>query len=261
VIESHHQRGAAGRPVAAGVIARPPPGPMRLEAHEITVQFDGLTALDGVSMTVERGEVAGLIGPNGSGKTTLLNVMSGVLRPSSGSVSLGGHRWSSTTCHRAARLGIRRTFQTVRLFEDMTVLETVEVPAAVLSGRRDRRRLALSVLEELGLAQQRDRIATQLPYGLQRRLEIARALAGEPRFLLLDEPAAGLTRSESEELVRTIVAIRDRRGCGILLIDHDLRVITAACSRVTVLNEGSVISAGTPETVRRDRNVIRAYLG
>jgi ABC-type branched-subunit amino acid transport system ATPase component len=225
------------------------------------VQFDGLTALDGVSMTVERGEVAGLIGPNGSGKTTLLNVMSGVLRPSSGSVSLGGHRWSSTTCHRAARLGIRRTFQTVRLFEDMTVLETVEVPAAALGGRRDRRRLALSVLEELGLVQQRDRIATQLPYGLQRRLEIARALAGEPRFLLLDEPAAGLTRFESEELVRTIVAIRDHRGCGILLIDHDLRVITAACSRVTVLNEGSVISAGTPETVRRDRNVIRAYLG
>jgi ABC-type branched-subunit amino acid transport system ATPase component len=234
---------------------------MRLEAHEITMQFDGLTALDGVSMRVERGEVAGLIGPNGSGKTTLLNVMSGVLRPSSGSVSLGGRRWSSTTCHRAARLGIRRTFQTVRLFEDMTVLETVEVPAAALGGRRDRRRLALSVLEELGLAQHRDRIATQLPYGLQRRLEIARALAGEPQFLLLDEPAAGLNRAESEELVRTIVAIRDRRGCGILLIDHDLRVITAACSRVTVLNEGSVISAGTPETVRRDRNVIRAYLG
>jgi ABC-type branched-subunit amino acid transport system ATPase component len=234
---------------------------MRLEAHEITMQFDGLTALDGVSMRVERGEVAGLIGPNGSGKTTLLNVMSGVLRPSSGRVSLGGRRWSSTTCHRAARLGIRRTFQTVRLFEDMTVLETVEVPAAALGGRRDRRRLALSVLEELGLAQHRDRIATQLPYGLQRRLEIARALAGEPQFLLLDEPAAGLNRSESEELVRTIVAIRNRRGCGILLIDHDLRVITAACSRVTVLNEGSVISAGTPETVRRDRNVIRAYLG
>jgi branched-chain amino acid transport system ATP-binding protein len=234
---------------------------MRLEAHEITMKFDGLTALDGVSMRVERGEVVGLIGPNGSGKTTLLNVMSGVLRPSSGRVSLGGRRWSSTTCHRAARLGIRRTFQTVRLFEDMTVLETVEVPAAALGGRRDRRRLALSVLEELGLAQHRDRIATQLPYGLQRRLEIARALAGEPQFLLLDEPAAGLNRSESEELVRTIVAIRNRRGCGILLIDHDLRVITAACSRVTVLNEGSVISAGTPETVRRDRNVIRAYLG
>jgi ABC-type branched-subunit amino acid transport system ATPase component len=234
---------------------------MRLEAQAITMRFAGLTALDGVGVAVERGEVVGLIGPNGSGKTTLLNVVSGVLRPTSGSIRLDGQQWSWRSCHRVARLGIRRTFQNIRLFEDMTVLETVEVPAAALGGRRDRRRLALSVLEEIGLADERDRIATQLPYGLQRRLEIARALAGEPRFLLLDEPAAGLDRSESEELVETIVQIRDRRRCGVLLIDHDLRVITAACSRVTVLNEGSVIAAGDPETVRKDPAVITAYLG
>jgi ABC-type branched-subunit amino acid transport system ATPase component len=234
---------------------------MRLEAHDITMRFAGLTALSRVNMEVERGEVVGLIGPNGSGKTTLLNVISGVLKPTAGTIRLNGEPWTSSSPRRTAKLGIRRTFQNIRLFADMTVLETIEVPAAALGGRRDRRSLALSVLEELGLEEHRDRIAQELPYGLQRRLEIARAVAGQPRFLLLDEPAAGLNRAESDDLVRTILEIRDRSHCGILLIDHNLRVISAACSRVTVLNEGAVIATGDPEAIRNDAAVIRAYLG
>ena len=232
-----------------------------LAADGITVRFAGLTALAGVDLAVERGEVVGLIGPNGSGKTTLLNVMSGVLRPTEGTVSLDGRSWKGMSPERTARMGIRRTFQNIRLFEDLTVLETVEVPAAAIGGRRDRLATALAALDELGLADYRSRMAQELPYGLQRRLEIARAVAGEPAFLLLDEPAAGLNREESDELAARIRGLRDRLGCGILLIDHDLRLIGAACSRVTVLNQGSVIASGDPETVRNDEDVIRAYLG
>jgi ABC-type branched-subunit amino acid transport system ATPase component len=232
-----------------------------LAADGITVRFAGLTALAGVDLAVERGEVVGLIGPNGSGKTTLLNVMSGVLRPTEGTVSLDGRSWNRMSPERTARMGIRRTFQNIRLFEDLTVLETVEVPAAAIGGRRDRLATALAALDELGLAEYRSRMAQELPYGLQRRLEIARAVAGEPAFLLLDEPAAGLNREESDELAERIRGLRDRLGCGILLIDHDLRLIGAACSRVTVLNQGSVIASGDPETVRNDDDVIRAYLG
>jgi ABC-type branched-subunit amino acid transport system ATPase component len=236
-------------------------GPRRLEANAINVRFAGLTALKEVDLAVERGEVVGLIGPNGSGKTTLLNVMSGVLRPTAGTLTLDGESWSAGSPERSARMGIRRTFQNIRLFEDMTVLETVEVPAAALGKRRDRLRAAVAALEELQLEQYRNRMAEELPYGLQRRLEIARAVAGEPAFLLLDEPAAGLNRAESDELVRTILTVRDRLGCGVLLIDHDLRVITAACGRVTVLNQGLVIASGEPGAVRKDPGVIRAYLG
>ena len=187
--------------------------------------------------------------------------MSGVIKPTAGTVTLDGESWSAGSPERSARRGIRRTFQNIRLFEDMTVLETVEVPAAALGGKRDRLGAAVAALEELHLEQYRNRMAEELPYGLQRRLEIARALAGEPAFLLLDEPAAGLNDLESDQLVATILTIRDRLGCGILLIDHDLRVITAACSTVTVLNEGAVIASGAPDQIRTDPGVIRAYLG
>jgi ABC-type branched-subunit amino acid transport system ATPase component len=140
------------------------------------------------------------------------------------------------------------------------VLETVEVAAAALAAG-DRRSVALAALDELGFGQHRDRIATELPYGLQRRLEIARAIAGSLRFLLLDEPAAGMNGSESDDLVQVIRGIRDRHGCGVVLVDHDLRVIMTACSRIVVLSEGQVISEGAPEQVRNDPAVIRAYLG
>lgn len=234
---------------------------MTLDVRNITMRFAGLTALDDVSMAIERSEIVGLIGPNGSGKTTLLNVISGVLTPTDGTVSVDGHAWTSSSPRRVARLGVRRTFQNIRLFDEMTALETVEVPGAALGGQRSRRDIALNALEQLRLGDHRDRIADQLPYGLQRRLEIARAIAGEPRFLLLDEPTAGLNDTESDALVDMILAIRDRHGCGVVLIDHDLRVIMSACSRIIVLNEGAVISEGKPHHVRSDPAVVKAYLG
>jgi len=203
----------------------------------------------------------GLIGPNGSGKTTLLNVISGALRPTAGEMSLDGRSWKSIKPEQAAKMGIRRTFQNLRLFGDTTALETAEVPAAAL-GRGDRRAQARAALEDLGLAEHGDRIAETLPYGLQRRLEIARAVAGvAPRFLLLDEPAAGLNSLESGELVKTILRLRDQLSCGVVLIDHDLHLIMAACDRIVVLNQGSKIAEGPPEEIRRDPEVIRAYLG
>jgi ABC-type branched-subunit amino acid transport system ATPase component len=233
---------------------------MRLEAAGVVMRFKGLTAVDGVDIALGQGEIVGLIGPNGSGKTTLLNVVSGVLRPTAGRFRLGNREWSKITLREAARLGIRRTFQNIRLAANLTALETVEVAAAWL-GAGDRRAIALAALEELNFLPFRDRLSTELPYGLQRRLEIARAIAGRLEFLLLDEPAAGLNHVESKEIVKTVCGIRDRRGCGIVLIDHDLNVILNACDRVIVLNEGKVIAEGSPETVRRDPEVIRAYLG
>ena len=233
---------------------------MRLEAENIVMKFAGLTALDGVSVAAEQGEILGLIGPNGSGKTTLLNVISGVLKPSEGVFRLGERSFQSISPREAARMGIRRTFQNIRLFADLTALETVEVAAAAL-GKGDRRKVARACLTEVGFTEDPYRISTELPYGLQRRLEIARAIAGEIKFLLLDEPTAGLNNTESDELVNVIRAIRDNRGCGVVLIDHDLRVIMTACSRIVVLNEGRVIAEGTPETVREDPAVIKAYLG
>ena len=233
---------------------------MRLETDNVVMRFAGLTALDGVSAGAERGEILGLIGPNGSGKTTLLNVISGVLTATAGGFRLGERAFRTISPREAARIGIRRTFQSVRLFADLTALETVEVAAAAL-GAGDRRRVARACLAEVGFSEDPDRIATELPHGLQRRLEIARAIAGETNFLLLDEPTAGLNNTESDELVGVIRSIRDRRDCGIVLIDHDLRVIMTACSRVVVLNEGRVIAEGAPEKIREDPAVIKAYLG
>lgn len=233
---------------------------MHLEASDVVVQFKGLTALDHVGVRIGRGEIVGLIGPNGSGKTTLLNVISGVFPPTSGRFALGDRRWSATTLRAAAAMGIRRTFQNIRLAATLTALETVEVAAAWLA-TGDRRDIARAALEEVRFPPVGDRLAKELPYGLQRRLEIARAIAGKLEFLLLDEPTAGLNHQESQDIVDLVCGIRDRRGCGIILIDHDLKVIFGACERVVVLNEGKVIAAGSPAEVRSDPAVVRAYLG
>jgi ABC-type branched-subunit amino acid transport system ATPase component len=233
---------------------------MHLQTNGVVMKFKGLTALDGVDIDIAKGEIVGLIGPNGSGKTTLLNVISGVFVPNSGRFRMGEREWSSVSLREAACLGIRRTFQNIRLFPSFTVQETVEVAAAWLD-RGNRRENALRALEELNFKQHCGRIASELSYGMQRRLEIARAVAGKLEFLLVDEPTAGLNHAESQELVEVIQAIRERRRCGIVLIDHDLNVIMNVCDRVIVLAEGKVIASGPPQEVRRNPLVINAYLG
>lgn len=233
---------------------------MQLEANDVVMKFKGVTALAGVDIDLKKGEIVGLIGPNGSGKTTLLNVISGVFVPNSGGFRMGDRRWSSISLRDAARLGIRRTFQNIRLFPSLTVQETVEVAAAQLD-HGDRRANARRALNELGFTKHCNRIASELSYGMQRRLEIARAIAGKLEFMLLDEPTAGLNHEESQELVEVIQGIRERRGCGIVLIDHDLNVIMNVCDRVVVLGEGKVLASGTPREVRENPAVISAYLG
>jgi ABC-type branched-subunit amino acid transport system ATPase component len=239
--------------VAAGVLA----------AIDVTKRFGGVEALRGVSVELSERQIVGLIGPNGSGKTTLLNCISGVFAPTSGRILLDGAPLAVRGGHRVARAGIIRTFQNIRLFGALTALQNVEV-GALGAGRVRRarsREYALEVLEQLGIAGLADRWAGTLSYGDQRRLEVARALAGAPRFLLLDEPAAGMNETESEELRGSIERIRSERNCGILLVEHDLRLIMRLCDTIYVLNEGGVISRGTPDEVRSDPAVIATYIG
>ncbi|MBN9248973.1 MAG: ABC transporter ATP-binding protein [Mesorhizobium sp.] len=233
---------------------------MHLQANDVVMKFKGVTALDGVDMELRKGEIVGLIGPNGSGKTTFLNVLSGVFTPTNGNFRMGDRQWSKVSLREAARLGIRRTFQNIQLFPSFTVMETVEVASAWLD-KGDRRENARIALDALNFGQYRDRIASELSYGMQRRLEIARAIAGRLEFLLVDEPTAGLNHGESQDIVEVLQRIRDQRGCGIVLIDHDLNVIMNVCDRVIVLAEGKIISSGTPQQVRSDPKVIAAYLG
>jgi len=244
---------AASTEVATGI----------LEAVDVTKHFGGVHALRGVSLELPERVIIGLIGPNGSGKTTLLNCISGVFPPTSGRILLDGRPLAARGGHRVARAGVVRTFQNIRLFGALTAQQNVEV-AALGAGRVRRARsrdYALDVLEQLGIAQLADRWAATLSYGDQRRLEVARALAGAPRFLLLDEPAAGMNEGESEELRASIERIRSERKCGILVVEHDLRLIMRLCDSICVLNEGNVISSGTPEDVRSDPAVIAAYIG
>lgn len=227
-----------------------------LRARGLRKHFDGVKALDGVDFEIESGQVLGIIGPNGSGKTTLLNVITGVVRPDEGELTLGDRSWTFLPPFKVMRMGVARTFQNIRLFEGMTVADHLEI-AAINAGHGS----VDDVVEALGLDQYMDRAAETLSYGLQRRVELARALAGRPAFLLLDEPAAGLNQSETELLRRDLLAIREQAGCGIALIDHDVKLIMQSSDRVLVLNEGQVISRGDPSTVRSDPAVIEAYLG
>jgi branched-chain amino acid transport system ATP-binding protein len=250
-------------PVAAGQ-ARPSAddGATALEARGLKVYFGGVHAIDDVDLTLTKGEILGLIGPNGAGKTTLVNALSGFQRPTAGQVRVGGADVTGWSPDRLARLGLARTFQSVRMFPDLTVLENVELGGVGVGMRRSAaRKWARDLLERMKLDEMSDLYGAGLPHGLERRFGIVRALATKPSFLLLDEPAAGLNERESDELVEALTLIRDDFSCALMVIEHDMRVIMRLCERIQVLDYGKTISIGTPDEVRNDPAVLTAYLG
>jgi branched-chain amino acid transport system ATP-binding protein len=235
---------------------------LELAAEHATVRFGGLVATDDVSIVLKPGEILGLIGPNGAGKTTLVNILSGFQRPHSGSIRLAGRDLTGRPPSAFAKAGVVRSFQAVRLFKGLTLGENVEV-ALVGSGcsRIEARRRARAMLADFNLAHRADQLAAALSYGEERRAGLARALALEPRFLLLDEPAAGLAAAEADDLKRVILSIRDRQGCGILVIEHNMALVMSLCDRIHVLNSGKTIASGHPESIKADPAVRAAYLG
>jgi branched-chain amino acid transport system ATP-binding protein len=233
-----------------------------LVADDVTVAFGGLIALGNVSVRLTRREILGVIGPNGAGKTTLVSCFTGFQKPTSGEVRIGGVIASAWNPERCRKAGISRTFQAGRLFRDMTVLENVKVTLAGLGWkRRASHRLAFEILDHFGIADKAQTIAGTLPYTDERRVGIARALVVPPAFILLDEPAAGMTNAECDELMRVISAIPDNFGCGVLIVEHNMRVVMGVCHRIHVLDSGRTIAEGTPTEIKSNRAVIDAYLG
>ncbi|MBO7251120.1 MAG: ABC transporter ATP-binding protein [Oscillospiraceae bacterium] len=248
-----------------------------LDVRNLGIDFGGLTAVDGFNITIGPTEISGLIGPNGAGKTTIFNLLTGVYQPTRGSVLINGIDIKGMPTHKVNKLGIARTFQNIRLFSDMTALDNVKVgmhnsvkcsflnsllhlPSYRRAEEAANKR-AMELLDFMGLADVADVKAGSLPYGVQRRLEIVRALATEPSIILLDEPAAGMNPSETAELMHQIRRIRDTFHIAIFLIEHDMNLVMNVCEAIAVINYGRLIAKGTPEEIRSNPAVIEAYLG
>jgi len=248
-----------------------------LECKNLGIQFGGLKAVDNFNLNIEKGMLYGLIGPNGAGKTTVFNLLTGVYKPSSGTIRLNGNLINGKTPTQINNMGVARTFQNIRLFSNMSVLDNVKVALhekvkyplitsmTHLFGfdkkEKEMDDMALEILDVFSLGDKKDILSGNLPYGEQRKLEIARALATGPSLLLLDEPAAGMNPNETEELMDTIRKIRDMYDMTILLIEHDMKLVAGICEKLTVLNFGMELASGTPGEVLNNSDVITAYLG
>ncbi len=254
-----------------------PAGTALLKLDQATIRFGGLIAVNKVSFELKKGDLFGLIGPNGAGKTTCFNIITGVYKPTSGQILLNGRSIGGTPSNKIARLGIARTFQNIRLFKSLSVLENVVtagflrhktglfsalgyLPPAIHETEQLKRE-AMRLLDVLNLADVADVRSSDLPYGKQRRLEIARAMATQPQLLLLDEPAAGMNPYEKIELMEMVRKIRDEHDMTVLVIEHDMRFVMNLCEHIVVLDHGEEISSGNPDHVRSDPKVIAAYLG
>ena len=248
-----------------------------LDVRNLGIDFGGLTAVDGFNITIGPTEISGLIGPNGAGKTTIFNLLTGVYQPTRGSVLINGIDIKGMPTHKVNKLGIARTFQNIRLFSEMTALDNVKVgmhneikcsflaslfhTSSYKKAEEKANARAMELLDFMGLADVADVKAGSLPYGVQRRLEIVRALASNPSIILLDEPAAGMNPSETTELMHQIRRIRDTFNIAIFLIEHDMNLVMNVCEAIAVVNYGRLIAKGTPEEIRENPAVIEAYLG